>query len=78
MKLTTGEINKLFLGTNKREGPPALFYRMWKIWDNGKVWECSKKKQVTEEIYKFFFHTDDKGRNVWHLEAKCCISGTSQ
>ena len=30
-KLTTGDINKLFLGTNKREGPPALFYRMWKI-----------------------------------------------
>jgi hypothetical protein len=32
----------LFLGTNKREGPPALVYRMGKIRDNGKVWECAK------------------------------------
>jgi len=55
-KLATGGINKLFLGTNKRERPRALVYRMRKIRDTGKVWECDNTKNNRGDIQIFITH----------------------
>jgi hypothetical protein len=69
-KLKKGEINKLFLGTNKSEGPPALVYRMGKIRDNGRVWECAKTNKRGD--IQIFLTYRRQGKDLLALGSSVC------